>query len=97
MAHERDEVAQRPVLFVHAVEIGDVISVVAIWGGVERLQPDAGHAQPLQVVEPAHQPFEVADAIAIGVLVLFDVETVDDRVLVPEVSNGHCSSKMQEP
>ncbi len=87
--HERDEVAERPMLVVDAVEVGNVVAVVAIRGWVERLEPHAGHAEALEVVEAPHQAFEVADAVAIGVLILLDVEAVDDRVLVPEVVDGH--------
>jgi hypothetical protein len=81
------------VLFVHTIEIGDVVSVIAIWGRVEGLQPQTGDAESLEVVKPAHQALEVADAVPIGVLIFLDVETVDDGVLVPEVGNGHGSSR----
>ena len=87
--HEVDEVAERAVLVVDAVVVGDVVAVVAVGRGIERLQPDAGDAEPREVVEPAHQPFEIADAVAVGVLVLLDVEAVDDGVLVPEVVDRH--------
>jgi hypothetical protein len=52
---------------------------------VEGLEPEAGHPQPLQVVEPAAQAGEIADAVAVPVHEGLDVEAVDDRVLVPEV------------
>ena len=86
---EVDEVAERPVPLVHAVEIGDVVAVVAVGRWIERLQPDAGDAQARQVVEPPAQPFEVADAIAVRVLVFLDIQAVNDGVLVPKVVDGH--------
>ena len=54
--HELDEVAERAVLVVDAVVVGDVVAVVAIGRRVERLQPDAGDAEARQVVEPALSP-----------------------------------------
>src|SRR5262245_28578475 len=73
----------------HVVVIRDVVSVVAIRRDEERLQPDAGHAESGEVVQPSHQPFEVAYAVAVGVLIFLDVEAVDDGVFVPEVVNRH--------
>src|SRR5262249_8023558 len=53
--------------------------------GLERHQPDGGDAEPVQVVEPAAQPLEVADAVAVGVHVGADRQAIDDGILVPEV------------
>ena len=86
---EADEVAERAVLLVDVVVVGDVVAVVAIRGWVEGLQPDAGDAEARQIVEPAHQPFEVADAVAVRVLILLDVQAVDDGVAVPEIVERH--------
>ena len=69
-----------PCLSLDAVEIGDVVAVVAVRGWVERLEPHAGHAEALQVIEAPHQALEVADAVAVGVLILLDIETVDREV-----------------
>ena len=76
-------------LLVHVVVVGDVVAVVAVRGHIKRLQPDARDAEPGQIVEAAHQPFEIAYAIAVGILVFLNVEAVDNRVLVPEVVDGH--------
>ena len=51
----------------------------------EGLEPHAGHAEPLEVIEAPHQALEVTNAISIGILIRLDIETVDDRVLIPEV------------
>jgi hypothetical protein len=85
MVHEVDEIAERPVPRMHAVIVGDVVAVVAVGRRIERLQPDTGDAETGQIVEPAGQALEVPDAVAAGILVGFDVETLDDGVLVPEV------------
>jgi hypothetical protein len=89
--HEVHEVAERPVLLIDAVVVGDVVAVVAIRGGVERLEPDAGDAEAGEVFETATQTFEVTDAVAVRVLVLLDVEAVDDGVLVPEIVDRHAA------
>ena len=39
----------------------------------------------MQVIQPAHQPLEIADAVAVGVHVGADGKAIDDRVLVPEI------------
>src|SRR5579871_5593272 len=39
----------------------------------------------MQIVQPAHQPLEVADAVAVGVHVGGDRQAINDRILVPEV------------
>jgi hypothetical protein len=52
MVHELHEIAERAVLRMHTVIVGDVVAVIAIGRGIERLQPDAGNAQSRQVVEP---------------------------------------------
>ena len=82
---ELDEIAERAVARIDAVVVGDVVAVVALRRGLERHQPDRGDAEPVQVVEPAHQAREVADAVAVGIHVGADRQAVDDRVLVPEV------------
>ena len=89
VVHEVHEIAKRTMSFVDAVVIRDVVSVVSVRGAVKRLEPDAGDAEPGEVVEAAHQPFEIADAVAVCVLIFLDVEAVDDGVLIPEVVDRH--------
>jgi hypothetical protein len=79
------------VLLVDVVIVCDVVPVVPIGRLVERLEPHAGDAEALKIVQPPHQTFEVADTIAVRVLVLLDVEAIHDGVLVPEVVDGHRS------
>ena len=76
---------KRAELRVDAVVVRHVVAVVAVGRRIERLEPEAGDAEPGEVVQPARQAVEVADAVAVAVDVLLDVEAVDDGVLVPEV------------
>ena len=65
-----DEVAHvvdRAVVGLDREEVRDVVAAVAQRRRVERQQPDAVHAEPLQVVELLDQPAEVARAVAVGV------------------------------
>ena len=85
LVHELDEVAARAEARVHAVEVGDVVAVVAARRRLERCKPDRVDAEALEVVESPRQPLEVAAAVAVCVEERLDVEAVDDCVLVPEV------------
>ena len=71
---------------VDAVEVDDVVAVVAVGRGVERHEPQARHAQLGQVVDALGQPRQVAAPVAVGVEERLDVQAVDDRVLPPQVA-----------
>ena len=72
---------------VHGIEVGDVVAVVAVRAGVDRVEPDARDPEPGEVVQAVDQAGEIADAVAVGVLVRVDVEAVDDTVAEPAL--GH--------
>ena len=67
-------------------EVGDVVAVVAVGRRLERHEPEAGHAELGEVVEPMGEALEVARAVVVPVHVRLDVEAVDDRGLPPEVA-----------
>ena len=81
---ERLDVLDRAVVRVHRVEIGDVVAAVAQRRGVERQQPDAVDAEPLQVVELLREPAEVARAVAVAVEEAADVDLIEDRPFEPQ-------------
>ena len=64
---EGAEVLDRAVVGVDAVEVGDVVAAVAERRGVEREQPDAVDAEPLQVVELLLEAAKVARAVVVAV------------------------------
>jgi hypothetical protein len=78
------DVVHRPVVGMHAVEVGDVVAAVAQRRGVHRQQPDDVDAEPLQVVELLRQPAEVAVAVAGAVVEPAQVDLVEDRGLEPQ-------------
>ncbi len=67
VVEELDEVVEEPEVGVHGEEVTDVVPAVAHGRGVERQQPQAVDAEPLQIVELGPQPREVADAVVVGV------------------------------
>ena len=80
-----DEVAVGAQPRVDAVEVGDVVAVVAVAGRIEGHQPQAGDAEVGEVVDPLGEPDEVAAAVAVPVHEGLDVQAVDDGVLPPQV------------
>ena len=63
--------------------VADVVAAVAQRGGVERRQPEAVDAEPLDVVELGDQAVEVARARAVGVGEGADEDLVEDGLAVP--------------
>ena len=74
-----------------AVEIGDVVAVVAQGRRVHGQDPQAVDAEVPYVVQALGQPGEVSDAVPVGVAERLDVDLVEDGVLVPVV--GHRPSR----
>ena len=79
------EVVERAVLRIDIHVIRDVVAIILERRRKERLQPDRGDAQVLNVVEPLGQAAEVADAVVVAVAECAHVQLVDDRVLVPRL------------
>ena len=50
---------------------------------MDRVQPEAGHPEPGEVVEPVDETGEVTDPVAVGVLEGVDVDAVDDGLAEP--------------
>ncbi len=88
---EFDEVSERAIARIDAVIVRYVVAAVAARRGLERHQPDRGDAEPVEIIQPAQQPLEIADTIAIGIHIGVDGKTVDNAVLVPEVVDHRAS------
>jgi hypothetical protein len=86
--HRIGQIAVRSQPRVDAVEVGDVVAVVALSRRHEGHQPHAVDSQPGEVVEPVDQARQVPAAITVRVEEGLDVQAVDDRVLPPDVA-GH--------
>jgi len=68
LAHEAAEVAHGAVMRIDRAVIGDVVTIVAQRRGIKWHDPDRGRAQLADIIEPAGQAFEIADAVAIRIL-----------------------------
>src|SRR5258705_10819814 len=84
---ELDEIAQRAVTRIDAVIVGDVVAVIPAWRGLKWHQPDRGNAKSVQIIEPAKQPPEIAEAVGVGIHISSDGETIENTILVPKVIN----------
>ena len=62
------EVAERPEPRMDSVVITHVVAVIAPRARMDGTQPQAGHAEPGQVVQSADQASKVADPVSVGVL-----------------------------
>ena len=80
---ELDEVADGAEVGQDRHEVSDVVPAVPQRGIVDRQQPDAVDAEPLEIVEPGDQAAQVAGAVAVGVVEPADQNLVEDGVLVP--------------
>ena len=81
---EDAEVLDRSVVGVDLVEVGDVVAAVSERRRIERQQPDAVDAEPLQVVELLRSPRKSPDAVVVRVEERARVDLVEDRRLEPE-------------
>jgi len=88
---------ERTVLGVDVAVVGDVVAVVRVWRGVERREPDARHAEALDVVELAEHAPEVADAVTVTVAEAPRPDLVEHHVLVPAVPlHGHSRHRVRQ-
>ena len=92
-ADRLDELAVRAEPRVDAVEVGDVVAVVAVRCGEERHEPDDAHADPGEVVDPFGEAGEVAHAVAVPVEERLDIQAVDDGALPPLVARRRGCSR----
>ncbi len=90
---QRDEVLDRAELRQHLVEVADVVAAVAQRRVVERRQPQAVDAEPLQVVQLLDQPAQVALPVAVRVVERPDQHLVEDGALEPGLVVGQRPSR----
>jgi hypothetical protein len=78
------EVIESAVSRVNCPVVRYVVAVVAQRGTAKRHQPESRHSQILEVFELLAEPFEIADTVSVAVEEAFDMQLVNDGVLVPE-------------
>src|SRR4051794_35929897 len=79
--HKPIKIVESAEHWLDACVIGHVIPKVGHGRFVDGRYPEGVNAQPLQVVEPARDPVEIAYAVAIGVHEATRVNLVDDARL----------------
>src|SRR6476469_2181526 len=80
---ESIEICKRPEDRIDAAIIGDVVAEVRHRRRIDRGDPERVDLQPLQIVEAAANPFEIADAVAVTVLERARIDLIDDAALPP--------------
>ena len=81
--HKLDKITARAVTRIDAVKVGDVVAVVAVRRRLERRKPNGADTQRLKIFQTAGEPLKVPDAVAVGVHKCFQVEAINNSVLVP--------------
>lgn len=84
---ELNEIPERSIARIYAIVIRDIVSVVSPWRGLKGHEPDGSDPKPLQIIQAAHEPLEIANAIAVRVHERSHREAIDDCVFVPEIIN----------
>ena len=82
---ELDKIAERAVARIDAVIVRDIVAVVLAGRRLERHQPDRCDAEAAQIIKSPQHALEIADAVAIGVHIGADGQTIEHAVLVPEI------------
>jgi hypothetical protein len=88
LVDERDEVGDGAELRRDQVVVADVVSAVTAGRVVERRQPDAIDAEPLQIVQFGRHAGEVAVPVRGGVVTGLYEHLIEDGALEPFRFNG---------
>ena len=89
LTSEADKVARSAKVRINSVIVQNIVSLVSIWTGVKRHQPNAVGAQIRDMIEAMSQAGEIAKAVAIRIHEGLHVNAINNRILVPEIE--HCS------
>ena len=82
---EQGDILDGAVVGQHRPVVGDVVAAVPQRALLERQEPDAVNAEPLEVFELGDQPGEVADAVVVPVVEGAHRQFVEHCLLEPEV------------
>ena len=86
LANQAVDVGERAERRLDIAVVGNVVAEVGVRRDRDRAQPDGIDAKPLEIIEPADDTREVADAIAVRVLERTRIDLVDDAVAPPRCS-----------
>jgi len=80
-----NEIAKSAIARIDAVVVRHIVAVILARRWLKRHQPKCRDTHPLKIVQATHQPFEIADPIAVGIHISADGKAVDYGVLVPKI------------
>src|SRR5260370_10710218 len=81
---ERTEIVQCAKVWINIEVMGDVVAVITKWRRIKRKKPNGRDAKLLEIIQLPDQTPEIAHSVAVAVTKGFDVQLVDDCVLVPK-------------
>src|SRR4029450_9439022 len=61
-----NEIAEGAISGIDIVIVGNVVAIVPARRSLKRHQPNRGHAQSVQIIEAAHESWEITDPIAVS-------------------------------
>ena len=73
--------------WINPAEVGDIVTEVMHWRGIDRRNPDRIDAEPKEIIEPLPDTIEIAYAITVGVLKGPWIDLIDRGGLPPFVSH----------
>ena len=89
------DVRERSEVGMDARVVGHVVAPVDVRRGKDRAQPDAVDAEPLEVLEPLHDPGQVADAVAVRVRERPRIDLVQHRLAPPGVASSRLNTHVR--
>ena len=87
------EILHRAKFFHDPVIVSDIITVVVIGRIVDRRKPQRIHAQLLQVIQPADDALQIADAVPVAVTETARVDLIKYRLFPPFGRNLPCRNR----
>src|SRR5882757_3952667 len=84
---EFNKVAEGSVARIDLVVVGNIVTSIATGRSLKRHEPNRGHAETVEIIQPTHQSLEVPHSIAVRIHVGSHGKTIDHRVFVPEVGD----------
>jgi len=82
---EIDKITGGAMSGVDSVIIGNVITTIKIRGWLKWLEPETSDAEAGKVIEASRKTFKVPDTVTVRIHKRANVETVNNRVFIPEI------------
>ena len=82
--NEAPRICQPPIFRMDVAIFGDVVAIVAPRARIKGQKPDGRDANLSDIIQLRDQARKIADPIIVGVKKGFDVQLVNDRILVPK-------------